>query len=134
VTLREGSALRQPIAGATVSVLMCVPRRFQTNTAADGSFSLALPAMYLNACTQVTLEVEAEGFTPWSELLDVAALRANPFRELTLTRVQSPTPTATATLKWTATPTTTPTPLPTATLHTQTIYQLYLPLVRWRSQ
>lgn len=134
VTLREGSALRQPIAGATVSVLMCVPRRFQTNTAADGSFSLALPAMYLNACTQVTLEVEAEGFTPWSELLDVAALRANPFRELTLTRVQSPTPTATATLKWTATPTTTLTPLPTATLHTQTIYQLYLPLVRWRSQ
>lgn len=112
----------------------CVPRRFQTSTAADGGFSLALPAMYLNACTQVMLEVEAEGYAPWSELLDVAALRANPSRELTLARAQSPTSTATPTATELPTPTATATPRPTSTLHPQNIYQLYLPLVRWQSE
>ncbi|OQB26427.1 MAG: hypothetical protein BWY10_02125 [Chloroflexi bacterium ADurb.Bin180] len=98
------------IAGATISVQFCTPRRFETETETDGSFSLLLPALYLNACTQVTITVAASGYHTLSFAIPVAAIRAQPVRDLALIPLPTPTPTPTAT-------------------HTPPTYGLWLPLV-----
>ncbi len=85
----------QPIAGAVVAVAMCQPRTFSTHTWSDGTYDLALPGLYLNACVSVTLEVAASGYETWSEAVLVADLRADPVRAVGLMR--PPTPTLTAT-------------------------------------
>lgn len=92
----------QPIAGAVVAVAMCQPRTFSTHSWSDGTYSLALPGQYLNACVSVTLEVVASGYETWSEAVLVADLRADPVRNVGLMR--PPTPTATATPTATTTP------------------------------
>lgn len=81
-----------PVPDAHVSVLVCVPRRFEATTDANGAYSLLLPGAYLVGCQQVTFEVSADGYEAWSEVLPVADLRANPVRDVTLTRVAQPTP------------------------------------------
>lgn len=72
---------------------MCVPRRFETWTGADGSHELLLPALYVNPCTEITLEASATGYESLSVPVSVADLRAQPVRDLVL--VPLPTPTAT---------------------------------------
>jgi len=128
----------QPISGATVSALMCVPVRFQTESEADGAYSLYLPDLYLNACTDITLEAWADDYELWSEVIAVAELRANPQRDFALARwpAETPTPTPTYTP---GTPTLTPTPTLTYTPGTPTItptatttpiqWYVYLPLI-----
>ena len=133
------------IAGATVAVIMCMPRRFETLTDVDGEYTHLLPALYLNQCISVTLEASAAGYQSLSFAVEVSVLRAIPDLDFpllplptpTLTRTPlpththtplptathtlSPTPTATATLTasptgtWTPTPTGTPTSSPTST-------------------
>ena len=78
------AGLSRPIAGATVSVLMCVPRTFPTTTGADGRYRLFLPGAYLNQCTEVTLQGSAGGYQSFSQLVCVADLRAQPARDIAL--------------------------------------------------
>jgi len=94
----------QPISGATVSVLMCVPRRFETSSGADGHYSLLLPGLYLNACSEVTLEAWATGYESVSQPVSVADLRAHPQRDFALTRGPTATPTVTPPRYWIALP------------------------------
>ena len=123
-----GWAAGNPVANAQVSVLVCVPRRFEAITDADGAYSLLLPGGYLEPCAQVTFEVSAAGYATWTETLSVADLCAHPLRDVTLTRVAQPTPTATPTSSTTPSPTSTPThtPSPTPTVR---MYWLYLPII-----
>lgn len=90
------------ISGAAVSVMMCMPRTFGTVSEADGSYSMLLPALYLNQCVAIALEATAEGYQPFSGAIAVAELRAQPVRDLAL--VPLATPTATITPSPTATP------------------------------
>jgi hypothetical protein len=76
--------ITQGISNARVSVLMCIPRRYDASSAADGTYALLLPAPYLNSCVSVTLEASAAGYCPLSALVSVAALRAQPQRDLAL--------------------------------------------------
>ncbi|MBN1994259.1 MAG: hypothetical protein JW953_16295, partial [Anaerolineae bacterium] len=111
----------QIIPEATVSVLLCQPRRYQTQTGTDGRYSLLLPGIYLDACTQVTIEAWATGHETVSLPVSVADLRAQPERDFALPPLTStptptpstPTPTMTGTPP-TSTPTVTGTP-PTST-------------------
>ena len=84
-----------PVGGAMVSVLMCVPRRYYTASAADGNYTLPLPNDYLNACSEITLEVWATGYQNPMTVISVEALRANPVRDLALMPV-TPAGTTTA--------------------------------------
>jgi len=77
----------QVVSGATVSVLMYVPRRFPTLSGPDGYYSLLVPGEYLNACNQVTLEVWATGYETLSLPVSVADLRAQPERDFALTQI-----------------------------------------------
>ena len=78
--------LTQGISGATVSVVMCVPRRFPTESGPDGDYTLLLPGTYLDACreSQVTIDVWATGYLPLSLPVSVQDLRAQPRRDLGL--------------------------------------------------
>jgi hypothetical protein len=71
-----------PLPGATVSVILCVPGSFQDVSASDGSYSIVLPALYLDQCETVSLEVSAEMYCPFSLEIAVADLRAQPVRDL----------------------------------------------------
>jgi hypothetical protein len=95
------------IPGANVSALMCVPRRFQTLSGVNGRYQLVLPAKYINACDQITLEVSAFDYEPFSIVVSVNDLRAQPERDFALTPLLTPTPTTTPP---TATPTVSDTP------------------------
>ncbi len=77
-----------PIAGATVSVLMCVPRSFPTTTEADGRYRLLLPGAYLNQCVEVTLQASASGYHSFSQIVSVVDLRAQPVRDIALQPVR----------------------------------------------
>jgi hypothetical protein len=81
------------VPAATVSAIMCMPRRFETSSDADGSYSMLLPALYLNQCTTITLEAGASAYQTLSFAIAVADLRAQPVRDLAL--IPLPTPTAT---------------------------------------
>jgi hypothetical protein len=94
--------LSHGVSGATVSVILCMPRSFQTLSEADGSYSMLLPALYLNQCTTITLEATASGYQTLSLAIAVAELRAQPVRNLPL--LPPPTPTATMTPSPTPTP------------------------------
>jgi len=124
----QRSAASNPVANAQVSVLVCVPRRFETTTDADGAYALLLPGGYLEPCAQVTFEVSAAGYATWTETLSVADLRAHAVRDVTLTRVEQATPTATPTSSTTPSPTSTPTHTPSPT-PTPRIYWLHLPII-----
>jgi len=79
-----------PIAGATVSIVVCVPHQpFQGTSGADGRYSVLLPAQY--ACATLTLEVRAQGYATIRQNVDVADLRANPRRDFALTPAGKPT-------------------------------------------
>jgi len=92
----------QGVSGAMVSAVMCMPRSFQTLSEADGSYSMLLPALYLNQCTTITLEARSSAYQTLSFPIPVADLRAQPVRDLAL--IPLPTPTATMTPGATATP------------------------------
>ncbi len=77
----------RPVAGAKVSALMCVPRRFEATSGPDGSYSLDIPALYVNPCAQITLEVQAAGYQPISIVVSVPELRTQPQRNFALTLV-----------------------------------------------
>jgi hypothetical protein len=114
------------IAGATVSVIMCMARRFETLTEANGDYSQLVPGLYLNQCLSVTLEARAAGYETLAYPVEVTLLRLNPRRNFPL----SPLPTATPTVTPTATPTPTATRTPTPTVTpTPTRYDIYLPSV-----
>lgn len=83
----------QGVPGAEVAAVMCMPRRYSTLTAADGTYDLLLPALYLNACDEITLEASATGYETSSQVVSVADLRANPVRDLILVPLPTPTPT-----------------------------------------
>jgi len=77
----------QPVAGAQVAVSVCLPRQpFTTVTGSDGRYNLTIPALYLNTCAQLTIQVTAEGYTPYSQVVASAALRAQPVRDVALER------------------------------------------------
>jgi len=135
------------ISDATVAVQMCVPHRFETISAADGSYNLLVPGMYLNQCVEVTLEAGADRYQPFLLHLTVDELRDHPERDLALNplSITVVTPTATVTLLPSRTPTATLTSAPTSTAtatrttvptHTTTptetpvVHELWLPLVR----
>ena len=135
------------ISDAMVAVQMCVPHRFETISAADGSFSLLVPGMYLNQCVEVILEAEADRYQSLSLPLTVAELREHPERDLALNplSITAETPTATVTAVPTSTATATMTPIPTSTAtatctpvpthttaptETPVVHELYLPLVK----
>jgi hypothetical protein len=105
------------IPGALVSATLCLARRFQAWTGPDGSYDLILPGVYLNQCSQIKLEVSADGYEPLSAPVLVADLRAQPRRDFDLLPAATPTITATPlpSASATATPTHTPTPTGTAT-------------------
>jgi hypothetical protein len=88
-----------PIAGANVAVQMCVPSSFSDVSGADGMYSILVPALYLDSCTEVTLQATAAGYQPYSQIIQVALLRANPVRNVGMLPVGAPTltPTPTAT-------------------------------------
>jgi len=83
----------QGVPGAEVAAVMCMPRRYSTLTAADGTYDLLLPALYLNACDEITLEASATGYETLSQVVNVVGLRANPVRDLILVPLPTPTPT-----------------------------------------
>ena len=114
------------IAGASVSVVMCTPRRFETTTDASGEYSQLVPGLYLNQCLAVMLEASAAGYQGLAFPVAVDLLRLNPVRHFPLSPL--PTPTATATASRTPTATGTPTPTPTVT-STPSRYLVYLPKV-----
>jgi hypothetical protein len=114
------------IPGATVSAIMCTPRRFETLSAADGSYSLVLPGLYLNQCTSISLEARAAAYQTLIFVVAVADLRAHPVIDLALIPLATPTSTPRLRLFMPivlslaggigATPTRTLTSVPTATL------------------
>jgi uncharacterized repeat protein (TIGR01451 family) len=83
----------QPISGAPVSVLMCVPRSFHMVSGADGRYNLLLPGSYLNQCSEVTLQALAAGYQSFAQVISVAGLRAQPERDIALQPAVTPTPT-----------------------------------------
>jgi uncharacterized repeat protein (TIGR01451 family) len=83
----------QPVSGAPVSVLMCVPRSFHTGSGADGRYNLLLPGSYLNQCSEVTLQAWAAGYQSYAQVIPVADLRAQPDRDIALQPAATPTPT-----------------------------------------
>ena len=111
-----------PIGGAVVSVSFCVPRTLQTTSGTDGHYELVLPADYLNQCDEVELRGWAAGYRSRSEAIRVAALRAEPERDIALWPLGVPT--------YTPTPTATLLPTPTSTTQPIThLFMLYLPVV-----
>lgn len=106
------------ISGAHVSALVCVPRRFYTETGPDGYYSLFLPAQYLVGCNQVLFEVIAEGYVLFVQYVDIADLRLDPVTDVALVPLTTTTPTITPTGQptGTVTLTITPTSQPTGTL------------------
>ena len=104
------------ISGAVVSVLVCQPRRFSTETGPDGYFSLFLPGQYLTGCSQVLLEVYAPGYGFLAQFVSIAELRADPVTNIPLVPAATVTPTASTTATAPApTGTTTATPVVAAT-------------------
>jgi uncharacterized repeat protein (TIGR01451 family) len=83
----------QPVSGAPVSVLMCVPRSFHTVSGADGRYNLLLPGSYLSQCSEVTLQGWAAGYQSYAQVISVASLRAQPERDIALQPAATPTPT-----------------------------------------
>lgn len=83
------------VSGANVSAILCMPRSFHTLSEADGSYSVLLPALYLNQCVSITLEATASGYQMLSFAVPVADLRAQPVRDLALIPLSTPTPTVT---------------------------------------
>lgn len=86
------------VAGAEVSVILCMPRRFSTQADGNGYYEQILPAIYLNQCSSVTLEAGAAGYHPMSFVVLVADLRAQRRRDLALVPLPTPTPSRMATL------------------------------------
>lgn len=86
------------IAGAAVSVSMCVPRSFHATSGLDGSHELFLPGSYLRQCSEVTLGVSADGYQDYSQVLALAELYAQPQRDIGLRPESAPTPAPTATI------------------------------------
>lgn len=83
-----------PLSDAVVSLVSCLPRRFSALSGADGSYSLLIPADYVNPCLQVTLEAWKLDY----ELLTLPALvddlRAQPEMDFWLSPLEAtPTPT-----------------------------------------
>lgn len=110
-----------PVAGARVAIDVCVPRQpFQTTSAADGSYTVLLPAQYAEICTDVYLDVRAAGYIDHRQIIRVADLRAEPRRDFLLDPVTVTTPTPSP-------PTPTPTPTPTATRTSVPAPVVYLP-------
>jgi hypothetical protein len=72
------------ISQATVSLLTCLPRRFQTLSGSDGRYSLFVPAQYTTPCDRVTLEVWAAGYASYSQSVPVADLQVQPKRDFAL--------------------------------------------------
>jgi hypothetical protein len=107
-----------PIAGAVVSVQMCVPRAFQTVSGPDGEYSILLPWDWLGRCTEVTLHGWASGYQGRAEVISVASLRVQPVRDIPLFPVGWSTPTVPGV----------PTSTPLATV-TPVRQWLYLPAV-----
>lgn len=100
------------VGGASVSLLLCSSaggRRFVATAGPDGGYALPVPAMYLDACGVVTLEVWAQGYAPGIQRIVTADLYAQPERNVALTPIS-----ATQTLPWEVTPTPTATPDPAA--------------------
>lgn len=83
------------IAGAAVSVVMCMPRFFETHTGSDGYYELLLPAQYANQCANVILVAAAAGYQSLVQSVAVADLRAQPQRDFALVAIATPTPTST---------------------------------------
>ncbi len=80
------------IAGAVVSVQMCVPTVFGANSGADGYYEVLLPAQYLNQCDNVHLRAVADGYHPFGTIVTVAGLRAQPQRDFALGALPTATP------------------------------------------
>ena len=106
-----------PVAGAQVKAAIGVGRVITATTAADGSYSLFLPAPYIIGYS-ATFTVSAPGYVTYTATYSEAALRANPVVYFTL--VATGQPTATVTLS----PTITRTPTRTATGPTPTITRM----------
>lgn len=85
----------QAIAGATVSVAMCVPRSFHAASGLEGHYELFLPGLYLRQCSEVTQGVSAIGYEGYWHVPPVAELHAQPQRDIGLLPEGAPTPTAT---------------------------------------
>jgi hypothetical protein len=86
------------IAGAAVSVSMCVPRTFHATSNPDGTYELFLPGLYLRQCGEVTLGVSATGYQGYLQVVAVAELYTQPQRDIGLWPEGAPTPTPTGTV------------------------------------
>lgn len=78
------SANAEPIAGARVAAILCVPRTYAATTGADGSYDVVVPALYAAACSELDIEVSAAGYQPLRQTFLVADLRAQPERDFSL--------------------------------------------------
>ncbi len=85
----------KPVAGAGVRVVFCVPRTYEGQSGDEGAYEVLLPGLYLDACSSVTLHVEADGYEPFAQEMTVADLRTQPMRDVSLQRQAQVTPTAT---------------------------------------
>ena len=103
------------IVGARVAAVPCVPPVLEAWTAADGRYTLRIPAESANACAELTIEVSADGYLALSYEFALSTLRAQPHMDFVLVRAASQTPTPTPTLQFTPTATRTPTPGATPT-------------------
>jgi uncharacterized repeat protein (TIGR01451 family) len=83
------------VGGASVEVKMCVPRTFSTISALDGRYELLLTALYLNQCTEVTLQATASGYEDHTQVVSVSSLRAQPALDIGLQPLSTRTPTPT---------------------------------------
>lgn len=83
----------QGIPRATLSVVACVPRKYATRTGRDGYYDLRLQGSDLRECTQVTLEVRANGYETLSLTVSVDDLYAQSQRDFRLTPLSAERPT-----------------------------------------
>lgn len=82
--VRSVGGSQEPIVGALVRALLCVPRAFQATTDEEGRYDLTIPADYAVTCSEITLEVSAEGYRTLTQSYTVADLHAQPQRDFAL--------------------------------------------------
>jgi hypothetical protein len=72
------------IAGARLTLTMCLPGNPRTWTDADGNYRLVVSGPDLDACLQTMLQVKANEYSPLSLVIAAPGLRADPHRDIAM--------------------------------------------------
>ena len=74
----------EPIAGARVAAILCIPADYEAITDAQGRYTLTILAADANACTELDVVVSANGYQTLQQTFLIADLRQQPERDFYL--------------------------------------------------